>query len=262
MNYYGGKWALAPWILSHMPPHEIYVEAFGGALSVFMQKTPCKLEVVNDKDQQIVGLYRAVRTASEHLAFLLELTPYARAEYYAAKDRRDGSSRKVLTASYMGVGNSLAASTNGFRNSTSSNKSPSKSWANYVDQFERFHDRMRGAIVESLDYADLFEKYDSEGVLWYLDPPYVWETRSNQHADRGYACELSDADHRDLLAKVQSLRGMVMLSGYESPLYETLPWKKITTQGRTQRNGVRTEHLWLNPAAEKARAQQSLFGGL
>lgn len=26
LRYYGGKWNLAPWIISHFPPHQNYVE--------------------------------------------------------------------------------------------------------------------------------------------------------------------------------------------------------------------------------------------
>jgi hypothetical protein len=30
VRYYGGKAALAPWIIAHMPLHRVYVEPFGG----------------------------------------------------------------------------------------------------------------------------------------------------------------------------------------------------------------------------------------
>lgn len=261
MNYYGGKWRLAPWILDYIPPHGVYVEVFGGGLSVFMQKSPAKVEVVNDKSQEIVALYRHVRGAAHHLALLLDLTPYAREEFYSAKDRSLSieSTRRTLVASFMGVGNSLADSSNGFRNSASSNVSPSLSWTNYVSEFERFHNRLRGTIVECLDYKDIFNKYDSPETLWYLDPPYVFSTRSVQQANRAYNCELTDDDHRDLIERIQTLAGMVLLSGYENEIYKSLPWKCVTRESRTQRNGTRVEMLWMNNALVKAQAQQPLL---
>jgi DNA adenine methylase len=261
MNYYGGKWNLAPWIISHMPPHEAYIEVFGGALSVFMQKEPCRLEVVNDKDLQIASLYRHVRHAAHHLALLLDMTPYSRHEYYSAKQREESleGSRQTIVASYMGVGNSLSDSSNGFRNSKTSNTSPARSWPNYVDQFERFHNRLRGAIIECLDFEILFEKYNKPNTLWYLDPPYVFDTRTDQQAGRAYCYEMTDQDHERLLTLAQGLSGMVLLSGYDHPLYESLPWKKVQCEARTQRNSVRIESLWVNPLAVQNASQRNLF---
>ena len=36
LKYPGAKWRLAPWIISHFPPHEGYLEPWGGSLAVFL----------------------------------------------------------------------------------------------------------------------------------------------------------------------------------------------------------------------------------
>ena len=50
VRYYGGKAALAPWIIAHMPPHDVYVEPFGGGAAVLLQKSRSATEVYNDLD--------------------------------------------------------------------------------------------------------------------------------------------------------------------------------------------------------------------
>jgi DNA adenine methylase len=52
---------------------------------------------------------------------------------------------------------------------------------------------------------------------------------STRH-NRIYACEMSDADHRELLELLLLHPGPVMISGYDNEIYKTLleGWHKIT----------------------------------
>lgn len=53
LRYHGGKWLLAPWIISHFPRHRIYTEAYGGAASVLLRKPRIFSETYNDLDGEI-----------------------------------------------------------------------------------------------------------------------------------------------------------------------------------------------------------------
>lgn len=67
-------------------------------------------------------------------------------------------------------------------------------------------------------------------------------------------------DHEKLIKTLKLCKGMVIVCGYEHPIYESLKWKKIkkTVAAAGQAGSVmREEVLWINSQAEN---QQDLFG--
>ncbi|WP_236693104.1 DNA adenine methylase [Pseudomonas sp. 11/12A] len=83
IRYHGAKFRLAPWVLQHFPPHTCYVESFGGAAGVLMQKPRSYAEVYNDLDGDIVNLFRVLQDPVTRSGFTerLGFTPYSREEF-------------------------------------------------------------------------------------------------------------------------------------------------------------------------------------
>ena len=121
-RYYGGKWKLAKWILSHFPAHRVYVEPFSGAASVLLQKPRAYAEVLNDVDGDIVNLFRVLRDeeTARRLQHALELTPFARAEFenaYEPCDEPVERARRLVCRAAMGFGGgAVSRRSTGFRN--------------------------------------------------------------------------------------------------------------------------------------------------
>lgn len=59
---------------------------------------------------------------------------------------------------------------------------------------------------------------DGPETLHYVDPPYVFSTRTDANAD--YAHEMSDGQHFELIDFLHTLKGRVVLSGYPSDEYD------------------------------------------
>ena len=89
LKYYGAKWRLAPWIISHFPPHTHYIEICGGAGGVLLRKERGKLETYNDIWDSVVNFFRVLRDNSDELIRKIELTPWARTEYLAHLEPTD-----------------------------------------------------------------------------------------------------------------------------------------------------------------------------
>ena len=125
--------------------------------------------------------------------------------------------------------------------------------------------RLRGVVIENRDATAVMLAHDGPETLHYADPPYMAETRSPANKYdlkyRMYRHELDDDAHARLLDALQELSGMVVLSGYASPLYERAlsTWRRVETMAHADGARERTEVLWINPQAciaiEQATAQ-------
>lgn len=267
LKYHGGKWRIADWVLSHLPPHHAYVEPFGGAGSVLLRKARSPIEVYNDVDESVVRLFRVLRdpALATELQRVVELTPWSRAEFYACWESADGLSdvelcRRLIVRSFQAVGSKRARSRNGWR-ARVDHFSPTDAWRRWPAEIPSFVERLREVMIEQRPAADVIALYDSRETAFFVDPPYLHATRAWGHRSI-YEHELTVGDHAALLLQLQAVESMVLLAGYRSPLYDEtlLPagWQRFDVRARAQANQQRVESLWLNPAALRAMRQPAL----
>jgi DNA adenine methylase len=279
--YYGGKSIrLAKIIVSKMPAHRIYCEAFGGAAGVLMAKQPSEVEIYNDLSNGMVSLFKVVRDEAlcKELIRLLELTPHARAEWKECQGLVSSPAFEgldpvekarvvyvTLSQSFTGTMTNGGWSFGGVKYTSN----VATHFYNSLENIAAVQKRLRTVQIECQDALTILERWDSPDTLFYLDPPYVWSTRSQKSKGRKqYEHEMEDSQHRDLLDFCLKAKGMIILSGYDSELYtEALAgagWYYETEEAfatsavYTLANGLkgkspeltkRTEYLWLNPAA-------------
>jgi DNA adenine methylase len=261
LKYYGSKFRLAEWIITHFPKHRHYVEPFGGAANVLLMKEPSKLETYNDLNKNLVRFFQVLRDHPAELVDKVKLTPWARAEYEFCLENPDAddpieTARRLffrLWMSYSGMYNSAKGSwrrhTHG-RRSVILDLKPE----NLFEASKRF----LSVQIENRDAFKLMEEMDAPDALFYLDPPYVFSTRTTSKA---YSHEMTNENHRTFAEALRKLSGFVVLSGYPSEIYKELfedhGWQRIDKEAATMSGSKRTECLWLSPSTSLALSENA-----
>lgn len=281
IRWFGGKGQQTSKLIPMIPDHRIYVEVFGGGASLLFAKDPSPIEIYNDLDSGLVNFFSVMRDADKlpKLYYLVSTTPYSREEYFRCRETWRACEDPVERAyrwyvcnrmSFGGkFGASWARSVESQRNGMAARPGD---WISGHQRLSYAHERMMRVQIEQQDFRRLIPSYDTPQTLFYIDPPYVPETRRSGE----YEHELTIEDHRDLVELLLQIEGKTMLSGYRHEVYKPLEragWKrasyavKCTTGSNTRVSGRtgagaldgagRTECVWISPSAIRRRRRRS-----
>lgn len=257
VRYFGGKWRIADWIIAQFPPHVCYVEPFCGGASILFSKPPSKYEVINDLNSDITTFFEMLRTRREDLLLAIYLTPHSREEHRNAHSTTDDpleKARRFYIRSRQSYGTGEGRWSSGWRfqanNKRGHNSTVVSEWNN-LDPLWQAAVRLKQVQIENDDALKVIERFDTPETLFYVDPPYLHSLRYDP-GKSGYKHEMTDDQHRELAARLQVVQGMVLLSGYDSTLYEELypGWRCIQKATKTNDNHDAIESLWISPKAD------------
>lgn len=281
IKWHGGKAYLARRIVALMPPHLHYVEPYFGGGSVLFAKDPEGVsEVANDIDLDLTNFWTVLqnRVLFDHFLRMTQATPFSEIEWEAAGEGLNGEHREgsfdsngginVVRAAWFFVRcrQSLAGRMDSFaaisrtRVRRGMNEQAS-AWLSAVEGLPAVHDRLKRVVILCRDAPDVIRRQDGKDTLFYLDPPYLHETRSGTGE---YTHEMTADRHRDLLDLLAGVTGKFLLSGYRSELYDTFAsdnlWNRVdfdlpnNAAGGAEKRRM-TESVWTNfapPAAKKS----------
>jgi len=264
-GYYGAKVRIASHIINSLPPHNAWVEAFCGSAALTIAKKPAPIEIINDLDDQIINLFEQLRNNSKKLINAVSLTPYARKEYFNAKQLDDlidplEKARRFLISTMMTVNGAVGETGAGFSFSQSYSREGREArvnrWYNLPDRLEKIVERLKSVRVENRDARELLEMFvNKPATLFYMDPPYLME-RSHQ-----YRHDTDEEFHIELLELSNKAKCMMLISSYDNELYDEMlssknGWTKTVIETNTAdtsgRKYERKEVLWKNQLFEKA----------
>ncbi len=258
-GWYGGKFSHLDWLLPLLPPCHHYCEPFGGSAAVLLNRPPSPVETYNDIDGEVVNFFRVLRDDSERLMRAITLTPFSREEFALAceidpaLDPVERARRFYVRARQVRTGLAQSASLGRWANCKTASRAGMAGvvsrWLGAIDDLPEIVARLLRVQIENRPAIEVIRLYDAPGTLFYCDPPYAHGTRSDTKA---YAYEMSDDDHCQLASVLNSVQGLVAISGYDcalmNDLYPSPKWHKHVAAPKTihSTKGKRTEVVWLN----------------
>ncbi|MCL2771982.1 MAG: DNA adenine methylase [Oscillospiraceae bacterium] len=256
ISYPGGKFHLADKIISLFPEHTLYVEVFGGAGHILFKKPVSACEIYNDIDRNLVCFFSSVKDKSKCgiIYDMLAATPYSRDTFnkclylltcddITKLNLIENSDNEVVPPNAFGISTSstieraycfavVNRQSFGSMGETwgvdlKSSKTAS-SFHNSKELLNAACDRLKNIQLENSDFRYIIKRYDRPDTLFYLDPPYAWDNRSCRKI---YKNEMNETDHIQLVDILIGIKGKVILSGYDTVLYNRLVdagWRKIS----------------------------------
>lgn len=287
LKWHGGKCDLASWIIGLMPPRcknpndpaeddpgwLHYVEPYFGGGAVLLANDPEGIsEVVNDKNGELIHFWQTLANPVQFDRFqrVMQATGFGKPIYDQAAES-DAALTELIDSRVPGAVDrlgravrffircrqSLAGRMKGFTGITKTRtrrgmNNEVSAWLSCIEGLPAVHERLKRVLILNDDALTVIRKQDGPRTLFYLDPPYLHETRATTGE---YAHEMTKADHVILLELLCGIKGRFLLSGYPSATYDEYHglqgWKrhemKINNHaagGKTKR--VMTECVWTN----------------
>ena len=254
LKYPGSKWNIAGQLVNLIPEHHSYVEPYFGSGAVLFNKPISNIETVNDLDSNVVNLFRCIQVDPERLARMVMITPFSREIY---DYQFIGKESTLYLSDFQKAVNFLICCWQGHGFRTNGYK---VGWKNDVQGREKAYalwnwyrlpewiidiaERLRMVQIENRPALEVIKRFDYENAFMYIDPPYLLGTR----AGKQYAHEMTDAEHEELLKMLLQSKAKIMISGYESEMYNEYlwEWNKVIFDSCAEHGKPRKEVVWMN----------------
>ena len=222
-KWVGGKSRLRKYIIELLPEHTCFLELFSGATWVLFGKPPSDVEIINDIDQDLVTFFRVVKEKPAELIASFEWELVSRAEFERLAEQDPSTLTDVERAHrfyYLimaGWGGELNYPR--FQTSVTDGGHGNRligALKTLRERLQPVHSRLRTVIIENLDWRECIDRYDREGVVMYVDPPYPGNKCNYAHNMRDWE------QHHALAERLHRAKCRWILSSYDIPEMHSL----------------------------------------
>lgn len=269
----GGKVKLAKWIATKLPPHNKYVEPFGGSFAVGLSLgTTPQVLVYNDLDEHIHNFFAVLRYHKDEFMWQLVNTPYSRQEFEEAHDIINGvdkAFKKLNSVEWARL--YLISNRQSFAGKEDNTWCISKNgenicvtWKNLPPAVEALSEQLKSAYIENHDYKEIFRRWDEPDTCFYIDPPYVAVENDYYHVNKE-----GGFDHVELARCVKELKGSAVISYYDSAsvrkLYEGFDVevanvvKHMTRSGKGKKDKEKAQEILFIKVGDWAKQSKGIF---
>jgi DNA adenine methylase len=260
VKYHGGKYYSCDWIISQLTDHQIYVEPFGGAASVLLNKQPSVVEVYGDVEPTIYNLMNIVKTELGKFLAEIKKLKYCKETYLALRAQYRSPEfaqlpalqRAIITYTVRRMSRGGLCGTFSWSKRIAKDGTPAeeKAWLTMLDEIPKISQRLAQTSIVNQDALEVIKIWDTPDTIMYLDPPYPQCTRVFHNA---YLAEMSDDQHVQLGDILKNVQAKIIISSYPSPLYDTLfrGWRTMERlipnhSSQERKKELKLERLWLN----------------
>lgn len=225
-------------LLELIPAHRIYCEPFFGGGALFFAKPKSEVEVINDKNGEVINFFKVIKTKFPELQKEIQATLHSRELYkksmvvYAHPDLFTDVKRAWALWTLTNQGFAGMIGSWGFGKTDSKEKS----LANKRDDFTKaYEERLRMAQIENNDALKVIDRCDSKETFIYADPPYIG-------SDMGHYKGYSEEEYKKLLDALAKAKGKFLLSSYPSPILSQYIKKYNWKVKRVEKSVAVTKH--------------------
>lgn len=247
LTYYGGKQQLASTIIELIPKHQIYTEVFFGGGAIYFAKEPSPVEIINDRNNNVINFYKQLKQNHNQLLSEIESTLYSQEEHRFAKnlytdkikieDMHFSPDQKIKLqkawAVFVLAHQSFLSIIGGSWN-VDLQKSSGKRFTNKKKMMvlNQYGERLENTAIFNDDALYVLKRSDRPEAFHYIDPPYI-DTNLGHY--KGYSLD----DYRNLLEALGEIKGKFLLSSFPSDILAEY----------SQRFGWNTKTIEMNKSA-------------
>ncbi|WP_172436177.1 DNA adenine methylase [Sphingomonas melonis] len=215
-GYIGGKRNLAGRLVAMIEriEHDGYAEPFVGMGGVFLRRrSQPKVEVINDASGDVATFFRVLQRHYPYMIDMLRFRVASRAEFERLKAHPPETltdlerAVRFLYLQRLAFGGKVSGRNFGVDKTQGARFNVAKLEPLLAD----IHERLAGVVIEQLDFGAFIQRYDRDGMLFYLDPPY-WGCETDYGQD-----VFGRADFTRLAAQLAGIKGRFLLSINDAP---------------------------------------------